>query len=239
MLTAEEAIGRLREGNGRFVDGGRVLKDLTSHERRSEVSDRQEPFAIVLGCADARVPAEIVFDHGLGDLFVIRVAGNVVTPSGVGSVEFAAERFGTRLVVVLGHSRCGAVAATLEELERPTENPRPTSAPLWTASAPPWNRCWPTAPRSTWSHCCKRRCAQTSPLRLSNCERARPSSSRVSARTACGWWAQSIVWSRGRYCFTMMTCGLWSNHTLFDRTNSAQSRAYARASSAVSMPSAW
>ena len=125
MLTAEEAIGRLREGNGRFVDGGRVLKDLTSHERRSEVAGMQNPFAIVLGCADARVPAEIVFDHGLGDLFVIRVAGNVVTPSGVGSVEFAAERFGTRLVVVLGHSRCGAVAATLEELERPTENRSP------------------------------------------------------------------------------------------------------------------
>ena len=108
MLTAEEAIGRLREGNGRFVDGGRLLKDLTSPERRSEVSGVQNPFAIVLGCADARVPAEIVFDHGLGDLFVIRVAGNVVAPSGVGSVEFAAERFGTRLVVVLGHSRCGA-----------------------------------------------------------------------------------------------------------------------------------
>ena len=125
MLTAEEAIGRLREGNGRFVDGGRVLNDLTSHERRSEVSGMQNPFAIVLGCADARVPAEIVFDHGLGDLFVIRVAGNVVAPSGVGSVEFAAERFGTRLVVVLGHSRCGAVAATLEELERPTENHSP------------------------------------------------------------------------------------------------------------------
>ena len=147
MLTAEEAIGRLREGNGRFVDGGRVLKDLTSHERRSEVSDRQEPFAIVLGCSDARVPAEIVFDHGLGDLFVIRVAGNVVAPSGVGSVEFAAERFGTRLVVVLGHSRCGAVAATLEELEHPTENHspnlssivdriRPAVEPLLTNGAP-------------------------------------------------------------------------------------------------------
>jgi carbonic anhydrase len=118
-------LAQLREGNGRFVNDGRVVNDLTSRERRSAVSGGQEPFAIVLGCADARVPAEIIFDHGLGDLFVIRVAGNVVAPSGVGSIEFAAERFGTRLVVVLGHSRCGAVVATLEELERPTENRSP------------------------------------------------------------------------------------------------------------------
>lgn len=80
----------------------------------------QAPFAIVLGCSDSRVPAEIVFDQGLGDLFVIRVAGNIVAPSQVGSVEFAAERFGTRLVVVLGHSNCGAVIATIEELNRPS-----------------------------------------------------------------------------------------------------------------------
>jgi carbonic anhydrase len=82
----------------------------------------QEPFAIILGCSDSRVPAEIVFDQGLGDLFVIRVAGNIVAPSQVGSVEFAAARFGTRLVVVLGHSQCGAILATLEELQQPTEN---------------------------------------------------------------------------------------------------------------------
>ena len=82
----------------------------------------QEPFAIILGCSDSRVPAEIVFDQGLGDLFVIRVAGNIVAPSQVGSVEFAAERFGTRLVVVLGHSQCGAILATLEELQRPSES---------------------------------------------------------------------------------------------------------------------
>jgi carbonic anhydrase len=87
--------------------------------------DGQEPFAIVLGCSDSRVPAEIVFDQGLGDLFVIRVAGNIVAPSQIGSVEFAAERFGTRLVVVLGHSMCGAIAATLEELERPSERRSP------------------------------------------------------------------------------------------------------------------
>lgn len=77
----------------------------------------QEPFAIILGCSDSRVPAEIIFDQGLGDLFVIRVAGNIVGPSQVGSVEFAAEHFGTPLVVVLGHSTCGAVSATINELQ--------------------------------------------------------------------------------------------------------------------------
>lgn len=87
-----------------------------------EVAAGQEPFAIILGCSDSRVPAEIVFDQGLGDLFVIRVAGNIVAPSQIGSVEFAAERYGTRLVVVLGHSQCGAILATIEELKRPTIN---------------------------------------------------------------------------------------------------------------------
>jgi len=94
---------------------------LPSRTRRAELLTGQQPFAIVLGCSDSRVPAELVFDQGLGDLFVIRVAGNIVAPSQIGSVEFAAERFGTRLVVVLGHSQCGAVLATLEELRRPNE----------------------------------------------------------------------------------------------------------------------
>jgi carbonic anhydrase len=93
-----------------------------SHARRAELAAGQQPFAIILGCSDSRVPAEIVFDQGLGDLFVIRVAGNIVAPSLVGSVEFAATRFGTRLVVVLGHSQCGAILATLEELRMQTEN---------------------------------------------------------------------------------------------------------------------
>jgi carbonic anhydrase len=93
-----------------------------SAARRAELTQTQLPFAIVLGCSDARVPAEIVFDQGLGDLFVIRVAGNIVAPSQVGSVEFAAQRFGTRLVVVLGHSQCGAIAATIEDLFSPTGN---------------------------------------------------------------------------------------------------------------------
>ena len=119
MISAGEALERLREGNARFVSGARTGDTLTSQTRRRELAASQEPCAIILGCSDSRVPAEIVFDQGLGDLFVIRVAGNIVAASQVGSVEFAAERFGTPLVVVLGHSRCGAVLATLEELMRP------------------------------------------------------------------------------------------------------------------------
>ena len=122
MISAREALERLREGNRRFVSGTRSSDRLTSQTRRSELAAGQEPFAIILGCSDSRVPAEIVFDQGLGDLFVIRVAGNIVAASQVGSVEFAAERFGTRLVVVLGHSQCGVVRATLEELQQPTDN---------------------------------------------------------------------------------------------------------------------
>ncbi len=125
MISALEALERLQEGNRRFVSNVRDLDALASHTRRTELVAGQEPIAIILGCSDSRVPAEIVFDQGLGDLFVIRVAGNVVAPSQVGSVEFAAERFGTRLVVVLGHSLCGAVLATLEQLERATENRSP------------------------------------------------------------------------------------------------------------------
>lgn len=119
MIPAREALERLREGNQRFVAG--VSDRVATESRRSALAAGQEPFAIILGCSDSRVPAEIVFDQGLGDLFVIRVAGNIVAPSQIGSVEFAAERFRTRLVVVLGHSRCGAVLATLEELRRPKE----------------------------------------------------------------------------------------------------------------------
>ncbi len=122
MISAREGLERLREGNRRFVSDIQSHKTLTSHERRSELAAGQEPFAIILGCSDSRVPAEIVFDQGLGDLFVIRVAGNIVASSQVGSVEFAAARFGTRLVVVLGHSQCGAILATLEELQGPTDD---------------------------------------------------------------------------------------------------------------------
>jgi len=115
MLTATEALARLQEGNRRFI-ANRTTSDSLDHARRAALAAGQEPFAIILGCSDSRVPAELVFDQGFGDLFVIRVAGNIVAPSQVGSVEFAASRFGTRLVVVLGHSGCGAITATLEEV---------------------------------------------------------------------------------------------------------------------------
>ena len=122
MIPALEALARLREGNRRFFAEVRSDDDLTSRNRRMALTDVQEPFAIILGCSDSRVPAELIFDQGLGDLFVIRVAGNIVAPSQVGSVEFAAERFHTRLVVVLGHSNCGAIEATIEELGRPSKD---------------------------------------------------------------------------------------------------------------------
>ena len=120
MISAREALERLREGNRRFASDLRNRDMRTTQARRTELAAGQEPFAIILGCSDSRVPAEIVFDQGLGDLFVIRVAGNIVASSQVGSVEFAAARYGTRLVVVLGHSQCGAILATLEELQQPT-----------------------------------------------------------------------------------------------------------------------
>jgi carbonic anhydrase len=119
VIPADQALARLREGNRRFLADERSHETIESRAHRSDLADGQAPFAVILGCSDSRVPVEIVFDQGLGDLFVIRVAGNIVAPSQIGSVEFAAERFGTRLVVVLGHTRCGAIAATLEALRRP------------------------------------------------------------------------------------------------------------------------
>jgi len=123
MIPAAVALERLKEGNRRFVADARSEKGVSSPSRRTEVAAGQEPFAIILGCSDSRVPAEIVFDQGLGDLFVIRVAGNIVAASQVGSVEFAASRFATRLVVVLGHSQCGAITATLEEIQQAGDHP--------------------------------------------------------------------------------------------------------------------
>jgi carbonic anhydrase len=121
-IPAREGLARLQEGNARFVSDQGSRDSIASRARRSELAAGQEPFAIILGCSDSRVPAEIVFDQGLGDLFVIRVAGNIVAPSQIGSVEFAAEAYHTRLVVVLGHSRCGAILATLDQLKRPVAN---------------------------------------------------------------------------------------------------------------------
>lgn len=118
-LSSLEALARLREGNRRFVERVVSLDALLSHARRAEQALSQQPFAVVLGCSDSRAPAEFVFDQGLGDLFVIRVAGNIAAPSQIGSIEFAVERFGVKLVVVLGHSNCGAVRATVEHCRAP------------------------------------------------------------------------------------------------------------------------
>jgi carbonic anhydrase len=117
MIPAREALERLRAGNVRFVSGTLSVDALTSRMQRGAANATQSPFAVILGCSDSRAPVEIIFDQGPGDLFVIRVAGNIVAPSQIGSVEFAAERFDTRLVVVLGHTGCGAIEATLEALE--------------------------------------------------------------------------------------------------------------------------
>ena len=122
MIAAQEALDRLRDGNHRFVSGLANKDSKHNNDRRAITLERQNPFAIILGCSDSRVPAEIVFDQGIGDLFVIRVAGNIVAPSQIGSVEFAASSFGTPLVVVLGHSQCGAVLAALKHArEQPAQ----------------------------------------------------------------------------------------------------------------------
>ena len=125
MINAAEAIERLKLGNRQFMDNIQNEATLSKYPRPAELVREQEPFAIILGCSDARVPAEIVFNQGLGDLFVIRVAGNIVAPTQIGSIEFAAAKFGTPLVVVLGHTQCGAVTTTLDELQQPTENQSP------------------------------------------------------------------------------------------------------------------
>ena len=130
MIPAVEALARLRAGNRRFVAEIQSRATRPTEARRLELAAGQEPFAIILGCSDSRVPAELVFDQGLGDLFVIRVAGNIVAASQVGSVEFAAARFATRLVVVLGHSQCGAVLATLEQLQQPRASQSPNLASI-------------------------------------------------------------------------------------------------------------
>lgn len=118
-LDAETVLSQLKAGNERYI------ANLASHQPIKvpppELVEEQKPKAIILGCSDARVPVEMIFDQPLGELFVIRVAGNVVAPSQIGSIEFAAEKFGTRLVVVLGHSNCGAVSACVETLVNPEQ----------------------------------------------------------------------------------------------------------------------
>ncbi|MDF1862776.1 MAG: carbonic anhydrase [Verrucomicrobiales bacterium] len=125
MHRAISAYNNLVEGNRRFAAGKANSNNLSTEERRNQLLEGQAPSAVILGCSDSRAPAEIIFDQGLGELFVIRVAGNVVAPSGIGSIEYAVEQCGTRLIVVLGHSGCGAVQATVDELQRPQESRSP------------------------------------------------------------------------------------------------------------------
>ena len=113
-LSARDAFIRLKAGNARYSGNLRSVESMLGHSGKDMTG--QSPFAIILGCSDSRAPAETVFDQGLGDLFVIRVAGNIVAPSQVGSVEFGAQRFGTRLVVVMGHTQCGAIDAAIESV---------------------------------------------------------------------------------------------------------------------------
>ena len=161
IVPAAEALTRLREGNQRYVQNVRSIDSLVSHSRRDDLA-LQSPFAIMLGCSDSRAPAEIVFDQGLGDLFVIRVAGNIVAPSQVGSVEFAAERFGTRLVVVMGHTQCGAIDATIEAVTE-RAGPRLTQHAVDRQPPPPGHRERSShrARRSTRCACGARPCAPT------------------------------------------------------------------------------
>lgn len=129
MTHATTALDRLRAGNQRFVAGTpESHSDIV--QRRQEVARGQQPFATVLACADSRVAPEILFDQGLGQLFVVRVAGNVVDPVVLGSIEFAATALASRLIVVLGHSRCGAVSATLDALQSPTADVSPNLAEI-------------------------------------------------------------------------------------------------------------
>ena len=148
MISSADALQRLRDGNRRFVAGERGNAESISQARRAELVGGQDPFAVIVACSDSRVPVELLFDQGLGDLFVIRVAGNIVAPSQIGSVEFAATELGSKLVVVLGHSNCGAVDATLKELAEieETQSPnlrvivdqiRPAVEPLLTAGSEP------------------------------------------------------------------------------------------------------
>lgn len=130
MTTADKALQTLIEGNTQYIEGTADGAELTIATRRLGIADGQNPFAVILGCSDSRVPAELVFNRGLGDLFVIRVAGNIVAPSQIGSVEFACQHFGTQLVVVLGHSHCGAINATVDSLIEDSDDLSPNIASI-------------------------------------------------------------------------------------------------------------
>ncbi len=162
MISARDALALLKDGNLRFVSDDSNRDAITGRARRLQLTASQEPFAAILGCSDSRVPVEIVFDQGLGDLFVIRVAGNIVAPSLIGSVEFAAEQFGTRLVVVLGHTQCGAIEATLQQLQRPIENQSHNLAlHRRSDTAVRLKACWPRTSSTIFPRWPAPRCAPT------------------------------------------------------------------------------
>src|SRR5882724_2076185 len=114
-VAPAEAISKLKEGNSRYTSGNPQHPGQTT-ERRTELAKTQHPFAGIVSCSDSRVPPEIVFDQGLGDLFIVRVAGNVINDEGLGSIEYTVDHLGTRLILVLGHQRCGAVDAARETI---------------------------------------------------------------------------------------------------------------------------
>jgi carbonic anhydrase len=117
-VTPDQALEKLLSGNNRFVNQKRSNRNQ-SQERLTEVAQGQEPFAAILSCADSRVPSELVFDQGLGDLFVCRVAGNIATPEEIGSLEFGTLVLGSKVLMVMGHQRCGAVKAAIKGGELP------------------------------------------------------------------------------------------------------------------------
>jgi len=121
-VAPAKAIAKLKEGNGRYTSGNLEHPGQTT-ERRAELTKDQHPFAVILSCSDSRVPPEIVFDQGLGDLFVVRVAGNVIDDHGLGSIEYAVDHLGARLIVVLGHQSCGAVKAAKETIAAKSKAP--------------------------------------------------------------------------------------------------------------------
>lgn len=119
-LSPQEALQRLKDGNQRYVNGTKSLDALSSHKKMPELAEKgQKPFAIILSCSDSRSPSELIFDQGVGDLFVVRVAGNVAAPSQIASMEFAAANFGSSLLVIKGHTLCGAVGATVQHYRAP------------------------------------------------------------------------------------------------------------------------
>lgn len=119
-ISPDEALQKLMEGNKRYVENQQTGSKLCDATSRAALAKSQKPYAIILSCSDSRVPPEVIFDKGLGEIFVVRVAGNVPDPVVLGSIEYAAEHLGSPLIMVLGHERCGAVKATVDSKGKST-----------------------------------------------------------------------------------------------------------------------